>query len=174
MLWKKVAQGLSAGRVQSVATRLVVERERERMRFVAAGYWDLDGEFAMRRRSRDRFTATLVQLDGARVATGKDFDLEGRPTRDDVVVLDEAGATALAAELTGAVVRGSLGRAQALPPPAGGAVHHVDLPAGGRAQAAPVGAAGHALRPVALRERLHHLHADRQHHAVEHRAQRRP
>ncbi len=99
VLWKKVSQGLSAGRVQSVATRLVVERERERMRFVAASYWDLDGEFSVRGEP-ERFNATLVQLDGSRLATGKDFDLEGRPTRDDVAVLDEAGATALAAELT--------------------------------------------------------------------------
>ncbi len=101
VLWKKVSQGLSAGRVQSVATRLVVERERERMRFVAASYWDLDGEFSIVDQ-HDRFNATLVQLDGSRLATGKDFDLEGRPVRDDVAVLDEAGATALAAELTDA------------------------------------------------------------------------
>jgi DNA topoisomerase-1 len=99
VLWRKVSQGLSAGRVQSVATRLVVERERERMRFVAASYWDLEGEFSVQNQS-DRFHATLVQLDGARLATGKDFDLEGRPTRTDVAVLDEAGATTLASELT--------------------------------------------------------------------------
>jgi DNA topoisomerase-1 len=101
VLWRKVSQGLSAGRVQSVATRLVVERERERMRFVAANYWDLDGEFSVAAES-DRFNASLVQLDGTRLATGKDFDLEGRVTRDDVVVLDGAGATTLARELTDA------------------------------------------------------------------------
>jgi DNA topoisomerase-1 len=101
VLWKKVSQGLSAGRVQSVATRLVVERERERMRFVAASYWDLEGEFSVANEA-DRFNATLVQLDGTRLATGKDFDLEGRPTRDDVAVLDQAGATTLAGELTNA------------------------------------------------------------------------
>jgi DNA topoisomerase-1 len=101
VLWKKVSQGLSAGRVQSVATRLVVERERERMRFVAARYWDLEGEFSVQGRD-ERFTATLVQLDGSRLATGKDFDLEGRPTRDDVAVLDEPGATALADDLQNA------------------------------------------------------------------------
>jgi len=99
VLWKKVSQGLSAGRVQSVATRLVVERERERMRFVPASYWDLEGEFSVKADDADRFNATLVQLDGARLATGKDFDLEGRPTRDDVAVLDEPGAVALAADL---------------------------------------------------------------------------
>jgi DNA topoisomerase-1 len=98
VLWRKVAQGLSAGRVQSVATRLVVERERERMRFVAASYWDLEGEFSVKEND-DRFSATLVQLDGARLATGKDFDLEGQPTRDGVAVLDEQTAVALAADL---------------------------------------------------------------------------
>src|SRR5580765_8743947 len=62
VLWKKVMPRLSAGRVQSVATRLVVERERERMRFVAAGYWDLDARMA----TDPAFTATLHEVDGAR------------------------------------------------------------------------------------------------------------
>ena len=171
VLWKKVSQGLSAGRVQSVATRLVVERERERMRFVAASYWNLDGEFSIVEQ-QDRFNATLVQLDGARLATGKDFDLEGRPTRDDVAVLDEAGATTLAAELERRVVRCSLRRAQAVSPSAGSSVHHFDVPTGGGPETAHGRSTGDALRAVAVRERLHHLHAYRQHHAVEHRAQR--
>ena len=68
VLWKKVMQGLSAGRVQSVATRLVVERERERMAFVSAGYWDIDGTF-----DPGAFEARLVALDGKRVAQGRDF-----------------------------------------------------------------------------------------------------
>src|SRR5205085_9546698 len=68
VLWRKVRAGLSAGRVQSVATRLVVERERERMAFVRAGYWDLEGVFAP-----GSFEARLVAVDGARVATGRDF-----------------------------------------------------------------------------------------------------
>src|SRR6476659_2783764 len=72
VLWRKVRQGLSAGRVQSVATRMVVERERERMAFRSASYWDLLGTFA----SDDdtAFSARLTSVDGARVATGKDFD----------------------------------------------------------------------------------------------------
>ena len=141
--------------------------------FVAASYWDLEGEFSVERATTDRFTATLVQLDGARLATGKDFDLEGRPTRDGVAVLDEAGATDAGRRAARRAVRRALGRAQAVPPSARRAVHHLDLPAGGRPQAAHV---GHRPcdGPVAVRERLHHLHANRHHDAVEHRAHRRP
>ena len=99
---QKVGRGVTVGRVQSVGTRLVVERERERMSFVPAGYWDLDGDFSSAvadgAEAGRQFTATLVQLDGAKVASGKDFDQRG-VSREGVVVLDEAGATALAGEL---------------------------------------------------------------------------
>jgi DNA topoisomerase-1 len=95
VLWKKVTQGLSAGRVQSVATRLVVERERERMRFVAARYWDVLGTFAP-----GDFEARLAAVDGRRVAQGRDFGPDGR-AGDDVLVLDEEGATRLATALEG-------------------------------------------------------------------------
>jgi DNA topoisomerase I len=95
VLWRKVSTGLSAGRVQSPAVRLVVERERERMAFVAAGYWDLQAAFS----TDPAFGAALVSLDGSRVATGKDFDTQGRVARDDVVVVDEPAAHALAAAL---------------------------------------------------------------------------
>ncbi len=88
VMWRKVARGLSAGRVQSPAVRLVVERERARMAFVAADYWDLDAAFP----TDPAFTAGLVALDSQRIATGKDFDAAGRPTKDDVRVLDEASA----------------------------------------------------------------------------------
>ena len=71
VLWRRVGGARSAGRVQSVATRLVVERERERMAFRAADYWDLDGRFAARGID---FGARLVELDGQRVATSRDFD----------------------------------------------------------------------------------------------------
>src|SRR5439155_12927815 len=71
VLWKKVSPRLSAGRVQSVATRLVVERERGRMAFRAAGYWDLEGAFAAKGVT---FPAALTSLDGKRLATGKDFE----------------------------------------------------------------------------------------------------
>jgi DNA topoisomerase I len=97
VLWRKVSSGLSAGRVQSPAIRLVVERERERMAFLAADYWDLQAAFP----TDPRFAATLVGLDDARVATGKDFDSQGRVTRDDVVVVDESAARGLVAALDG-------------------------------------------------------------------------
>ncbi len=93
VLWKKVTQGLSAGRVQSVATRLVVERERERMRFVAARYWDVLGTF-----EPGAFEARLAAVDGRRVAQGRDFGSDGKP-RSEVVVLDEERARRLADEL---------------------------------------------------------------------------
>ncbi len=74
VLWKKVMSGLSAGRVQSVATRLVVDRERERMAFRVATYWDVDGSFDAGERHADRiFPARLHSVDGARVARGSDF-----------------------------------------------------------------------------------------------------
>jgi DNA topoisomerase-1 len=95
VLWKKVMPRLSAGRVQSVATRLVVERERERMRFVAARYWDVVGTF-----EPGSFEARLVALDGKRVAQGRDFGETGA-AGDDVVVLDEDRARELAAGLEG-------------------------------------------------------------------------
>ncbi|MGH9001252.1 MAG: type I DNA topoisomerase [Acidimicrobiia bacterium] len=74
VLWKKVMPGLSAGRVQSVATRLVVERERARMAFRSSEYWDLEGVFAPQGGEQNSFSATMVALDGKRLATGKDFD----------------------------------------------------------------------------------------------------
>ncbi|HRQ00139.1 MAG TPA: type I DNA topoisomerase, partial [Terrimesophilobacter sp.] len=97
VLWRKVGPGLSAGRVQSAATRLVVERERERLAFTAASYWDLTagltpGEL------KDVFESRLVRLDSARVATGRDFDDTGA-LKNDSVVLDEAAAEALAGAL---------------------------------------------------------------------------
>ena len=98
VLWKKVMPQLSAGRVQSVATRLLVERERARMRFTAASYWDLAGVFSVKK-SPDTFGATLVSVDGGRLATGRDFDESGQVNRVDVVVLDEEAATALAGRL---------------------------------------------------------------------------
>jgi len=101
VLWKKVMPGLSAGRVQSVATRMIVEREEARMRFRSASYWDVEGHFAPAGSSEDLFLATLVSVDEARVATGKDFDAEGNLSRSEVVVLDERTATELADGLEG-------------------------------------------------------------------------
>ena len=98
VLWKKVMPRLSAGRVQSVATRLLVERERARMRFRSAGYWDLDATFDTGEGEPRTFDATLVGLDGKRVATGRDFNESGQLTSD-VVHLDADAAAALAARL---------------------------------------------------------------------------
>jgi DNA topoisomerase I len=95
VLWKKVMRGLSAGRVQSVATRLVVQRELERMRFVVASYWDVVGTF-----DPGGFEARLVALDGTRIAQGKDFGTTG-VAEGSVAVLDEKQATALARDLDG-------------------------------------------------------------------------
>ena len=91
VLWRKVSTGLSAGRVQSPAVRLVVERERERMAFVAAGYWSVQAQFP----TDPSFTANLVRLGQSRVATGKDFDSRGVLERADAVALDEGSAQAL-------------------------------------------------------------------------------
>lgn len=99
VLWRKVRQGLSAGRVQSVATRLVVERERERMAFVAADYWDVTGTFAVQDTAEPSFAARLTSVDGQRVATGRDFLDSGQLRAADVAHLDEARATALVAGL---------------------------------------------------------------------------
>ena len=109
VLWKKVAPKLSAGRVQSVATRIIVQRERERMAFRSAGYWDivaeLDASVSDPNASPPRFTARLVGVDGKRVASGRDFDSLGAVKKpDEVVVLDQASATGLATGLRGAAL----------------------------------------------------------------------
>ncbi|WP_080793131.1 type I DNA topoisomerase [Corynebacterium pacaense] len=104
VLWKKVMPRLSAGRVQSVATRVIVERERERMAFISADYWDLTAEFdAGATGGADNptsFTARLAGIDGQRVAQGRDFNDRGRLTAD-VVVVDKQRAEALAEALRG-------------------------------------------------------------------------
>ncbi|MFF4578251.1 type I DNA topoisomerase [Streptomyces sp. NPDC001389] len=105
VLWKKVMPRLSAGRVQSVATRLVVERERERIAFRSAEYWDLTGTFGTGRAGDASDPSSLVArlntVDGKRVAQGRDFGPNGQ-LKGEVLHLDEAGARALAAALQGA------------------------------------------------------------------------
>ncbi|WP_396667883.1 type I DNA topoisomerase [Microbacterium sp. R86528] len=95
VLWFKVQQGTSAGRVQSAATRMVVERERERMAFVSASYWGIDTVAA---KAADSFGARLVRVDGAPLARGTDFDDMG-VLKKAVLVLDEAAARELAAAI---------------------------------------------------------------------------
>ncbi len=102
VLWKKIQPKLSAGRVQSVAVRIIVERERERMAFRPASYWSIEGVFASD--SGQTFDATLISVDDQRVATGKDFDSQGR-LKDGLVVLDADTAAALAAALEGTSFR---------------------------------------------------------------------
>ncbi|MBZ6132913.1 type I DNA topoisomerase [Streptomyces olivaceus] len=103
VLWKKVMPRLSAGRVQSVASRLVVERERARMAFRSAEYWDLTGTFATGRAGDasdpSSLVARLQTVDGRRIAQGRDFDSLGRIKSADTLHLDEANARALAAAL---------------------------------------------------------------------------
>ena len=113
VLWKKVMPKLSAGRVQSVATRLVVDRERERIAFRAAAYSDLEAEFATKEHGKPgaakpgtgeptSFTANLVAVDGRRVAQGRDFTPAGELKSADVLHLDAAAAAALAQRLENA------------------------------------------------------------------------
>ncbi|WP_419921834.1 type I DNA topoisomerase [Candidatus Poriferisodalis sp.] len=113
VLWRKVAPRLSAGRVQSVANRLIVERERERMAFRAAQYWNITATLEPGAESNGRsdaavptdvsgrFDAALVELDGSRVATGRDFDRGGELRSDGTVVLDAPAATTLAEAMSG-------------------------------------------------------------------------
>ncbi|MFC5951733.1 type I DNA topoisomerase [Pseudonocardia lutea] len=102
VLWKKVMPKLSAGRVQSVATRLIVERERERMAFVSAGYWDIAATLDAGAEATPRqFGSRLVSVDGSRVAAGRDFGPDGKLKNADVTVLDDASARRLAEALEG-------------------------------------------------------------------------
>ena len=105
VLWKKVMPRLSAGRVQSVATRVIVERERERMAFISAEYWDLSADLDTGRDGDDpenprTFQAKLATIDGQRVAQGRDFDDRGR-LKGEAVVVGKQQAEALAEALQG-------------------------------------------------------------------------
>ena len=98
VLWKKVMPRISAGRVQSVATRLIVERERERMAFISSGWWDLAAACV------PGFSARLLSLDGKRVAATNDFDSNGgikEKSATNILLLDEAAARELVQSLNG-------------------------------------------------------------------------
>ena len=113
VLWKKVMPRLSAGRVQSVATRLIVDKEWDRIKFRSASYWDLEAELATAEHGKERlpdsptsFIATLISVDGRRVAQGRDFtsigELRADPNaKSELLHLDGAGAAALATRLRG-------------------------------------------------------------------------
>ena len=110
VLWYKVKTGISAGRVQSAATRLIVDRERERMAFTSAEYWDVDAAAAAAGTS---FKIRLVRVDGGQLARGTDFDDSGK-LKKAVVILDEAKATALA-QAVDAVGAGTVTKVEAKP-----------------------------------------------------------
>jgi DNA topoisomerase-1 len=97
ILWRKISKGLSAGRVQSVATKLLVEREKERMAFVSATWWDVDLGVT---KAGTEFEAELVSIAGRKLARGSDFSEQGKLKAKDAVVLDEAAATRLGLALT--------------------------------------------------------------------------
>jgi len=110
VLWKKVMPALSAGRVQSVATRIIVERERARMRFVQASYWNVKATLDAGEDASPRtFNASLVAVNGTRLATGRDFGQDGRlaarADAADVLLLDEPSAIRLAQGLADAELR---------------------------------------------------------------------
>ncbi|QEF96781.1 DNA topoisomerase 1 [Stieleria maiorica] len=98
LLWRKVGSGTSAGRVQSVAVRLIVQRERERIAFVKATYWDIDAIFQTG--SNESLPATLTRYNDKKVPTGKDFDSKtGKPTKPDLLLLSEKETNELAETL---------------------------------------------------------------------------
>ena len=195
VLWKKVMPRLSAGRVQSVATRLVVARERERIAFRAARYWDLQAVFARADGAGDEgaasFPAGLVAVDGRRVAQGRDFAPSGELRNPEVLYLEGTSSTSdngqsVPAGVVAPAVRrrtvrpapgrrllGQVGRAQALPALPVRAVPHHHPPAGGVPQARLLGQVHDVGGAAAVRERSHHLYADRLDDAVADRDRRR-
>ena len=177
VLWKKVMSGLSAGRVQSVATRLVVDRERERMAFRVASYWDLEGTFdAGEKHDQRMFPAKLHSIDGTRVAQGRDFGAgrraEGRRRRRPPRPRRRAEALATALADTTYDVRSVESKPYRRSPYAPFRTTTLQQEAsrklGMTASRDDVG------RAAAVRERLHHLHAHRLHDAVGHGDQRGP
>tara|TARA_Y100000746_G_scaffold107260_1_gene91722 strand:+ start:29 stop:3166 length:3138 start_codon:yes stop_codon:yes gene_type:complete len=103
VLWRMISKGLSAGRVQSVATRLVVEREQERMRFGSAEYWELKGTLITK--DAETFSSSLIEINGKRVATSKNFDENGEVTTDQVVVLNKTETEKITNDFTGSLLK---------------------------------------------------------------------
>ncbi|MEM8864399.1 MAG: type I DNA topoisomerase, partial [Planctomycetota bacterium] len=100
LLWRKVRPKLSAGRVQSVAVRLIVERERERMKFVSATWWDLLATFAKKEDTKQTLETTLVSVDGKKIPNGSSFDqYTGKLKNEDLLLMDGPAAEALAAKI---------------------------------------------------------------------------
>ena len=180
VLWRKVMSGLSAGRVQSVATRLVVDKERERIKFRVASYWDLEGTFDAGEKHEQRmFPARLHSIDAARVARGSDFGQDGElkaaaAGRKAVVHLTKTRAEALADTLhdTEFAVRSRESKPYTRKPYA--PFRTTTLAAGGEPQARLQRVLDDVGGPAAVRERLHHLHAHRLHDALGDGDQRGP
>ncbi len=181
LLWKKIARGLSAGRVQSVAVRLLVERELERLAFRSGTYWDLaahlraDGRLrGPQERKNAEFTATLATVAGRRVASGKDFDESTGRLKEgvDAVLLTETEAAALRDRIVSGPWRVSdvekRPQTRRPAPP----FTTSTLAARGQPQAGLQRQRYDEHRPAAVRERLHHLHAYRQRPTVEARPSR--
>ena len=141
----KVMQGLSAGRVQSVATRLVVERERERMAFVAAEYWDIVAHAS----SPATFTARLAAVDGERVAQGRDFGRDGKLTRRRRRAARRGRRARARGRARRRGLRGRSVEGKPYTPPPGGAVHDLDAAAGGEPQAAALARSRRCASPSA-------------------------
>ena len=180
VLWKKVMPKLSAGRVQSVATRLVVDRERDRIAFRAAAYSDLEAEFATKDHGKPNidvptsFTANLVTVDGRRVAQGRDFTSVGELRAHRRLAPGRCGRRRPGRTARRSSLLGRQRGAQALPALAVRAVPHHHAAAGGLAQARLLRQAHDVHRAAAVRERLHHLYAHRLRDAVADRDQRGP
>ncbi len=153
LLWKKIAPQLSAGRVQSVAVRLLVLRERERRAFRSGAYWDLKAQLNKRPDQADhRFEAQLVSVGGVRVATGRDFDeATGKiPAGKKVLLLNQEQTAALRERLLPARWRRGGHRGEGLQALAGAALHHEHASARGQPQDGLGRAGDHAHRPEAL------------------------
>ena len=170
VLWKKVRTGLSAGRVQSVAVRLIVEREEARRAFRSSTYWDVEARLAAEGRE---FGATLARVGDERVATGRDFDsATGALSAKARAAPRRAGGASAGRTLLGAApaVERDRGRREAGHRAAGAAVHHLDADAGGEPQARVLDqpddadrAAAEGRRRAGRRDdrRDHHLPPDR-------------
>ena len=170
VLWKKVMPRLSAGRVQSVATRLVVDRERERIAFRSAGYWDIDATLdAGAEAVPPQFPARLTHVGSQRVAQGRDFDSSGRmitKSNETLTHLDQTRGRGPGRRAAQRPVRGAVDRGEAVHPAAVPALPDRDAAAGGRPQAGLHRPAHHVGGPAPLRGGLHHLHAYRLDHHV--------
>src|SRR5262249_46450002 len=174
VLWKKVMPRLSAGRVQAVATRLIVARERERIAFRPSAYWDLEAIFTPVKETGDdvsSFPGRLTAVDGRRVAQGRDFSPGGELRNSGLLYLEGAAPAAgdrppAAGASPGRRPDGrphhvKVGRAKAVPPLPVRAVPHHDPPAGSLPQAGLLRQVHDVHGAAAVRERPHHLHADR-------------